>query len=128
MAWSIYETTKCAGFTLNFAGSQKINFETMRDLVLERLVGEDGLLLDEQRLDLRAQKICVDKTTRKMYNYVDEVEAAKSKENRQEGMNKKLVCDYQKGELVRSTETVDGAEILTSIKVVPFGWDHTVGH
>jgi len=116
-----YETCKCAGFTLNHEGSPAINFETMRDLVLNRVKDEDGNLLEKQKLELRAFKICVDDATRGMYNYMDEKE--KKKEKGELGMNKKLVCEYTKGELVRSFDRVDGKDILTSIKVVPFGWE-----
>eukprot|EP00947_MAST-08B_sp_MAST-8B-sp1_P002693 g2693.t1 len=116
-----YETCKCAGFTLNHEGSLAINFETMRDLVLGRLVDNDtGELLEEQKLELRALKICVQDETRRMYNYMDEEQ--KKKEKGKLGMNKKLVCDYTKGELIRTSDRAEGKDILTSITVVPFGW------
>ena len=81
---------------------------------------DTGELLEEQKLELRAFKICVEDETRRMYNYMDEEQ--KNKEKGKLGMNKKLVCDYTKGELIRTSDRADGKDILTSITVVPFGW------
>jgi hypothetical protein len=124
----IKETTKCAGFTLNWTGSQAINFDTMKDLVLGEVRDIEGNLLEEQKLELRAYRINVDPNTRQMYNYVDEEEQQKPKEEQKQGMKKKMICEYTKGEMEREYNSPDGKEILTGIRIVPYGWNaDTVG-